>query len=126
MAVTPQEMLRRLRGPGYVVTSLMVVVPLVELVLAAWPFQFGQAPWRLSLIGTASSVVTLPVFALFMMLVLAAISGDRATAWFLSSICIFGAALCLVASGAFALDALQMRAQVRAAAASRYSIASSW
>jgi hypothetical protein len=101
-------------------------VPLVELVLAAWPFQVSQAPWRLSLIGTASSVVGMPVFALFIMLVLAAISGDRSTAWFLSSVCILGAALCLLASGTFVLDALQMKAQVRAAVASRYNIASSW
>ena len=50
MALTPLDNLRRLRGPGYVVTALLIVVPLVELVLAAWPFQVGQAPWRLSLI----------------------------------------------------------------------------
>jgi len=126
MALTPQETLRRLRGPGYVVTALLIVVPLIELVLAAWPFQVSQAPWRLSLIGTASSVVGMPIFALFIMLVLAATSGDRSTAWFISSVCILGAALCLLASGAFVLDALQMKAQVRAAVASRYNIASSW
>jgi uncharacterized membrane protein YidH (DUF202 family) len=126
MALTPLDNLRRLRGPGYVVTALLIVVPLVELVLAAWPFQVGQAPWRLSLIGTASSVIGMPVFALFIMLVLAAMSGDRGTAWLISSVCILGAALCLVGSGAFVLDALQMKAQVRAAVASRYNIASSW
>jgi hypothetical protein len=108
------------------VASLIILVPVIELMAAAWPFEIGRASWRLTVIGTAAGVVGMPILGLFLLLTLAAMSGQRGAPWLISSACILGGVLCLVGSGVFALDAIQMRAQVRVAAASRYSIATAW
>jgi len=126
VSLTPQEILRRLRVPGYVVASLIILVPVIESIAGAWPFQIGRAAWRLTVIGTAAGVVGTPILGLFLMLILAAMSGQRGVLWLISSSCILAGVLCLVGSGVFALDAVQMRARVRIAVAGRYNIASAW
>jgi len=126
VSLTPQEILRRLRVPGYVVASLIILVPVIESIAGAWPFQIGGAAWRLTAIGTAAGVVGTPILGLFLMLILATMSGQRGVLWLISSSCILGGALCLAGSGVFALDAVQLRSQVRIAVAGRYNIASAW
>jgi hypothetical protein len=120
------EPTRRLRSVGYVVAAVLFLVPLVEVCTSAWPLQIGQAPWRLAFVGSLTSSLLVPILALFLTLTLAVIAGDRPASWTVSGVCLTGFVLLIVATGMFALDALQMKAQVPSAMTRRYMIASVW
>jgi hypothetical protein len=66
------------------------------------------------------------VLGLFFMLAIALAAEDRGVTFAVSSLSAVFAVLCLGATGAFALDALQMKSQVQANLAESYGIASMW
>ncbi|MGE5100660.1 MAG: hypothetical protein ACM3SX_11795, partial [Deltaproteobacteria bacterium] len=50
----------------------------------------------------------------------------RGVVWFVSIICIIAALFCIIGGGIFALDALQMKGQVKPELVSRYDAALVW
>ncbi len=116
----------RLRVPGYLVLGLICLQPLVDLLSAAWPPRLGVATWRFSFLGTASNSLLLPLVGLFLIYALATLLGDRTIALTIGMLTAVLGLVCLAAMGAFALDALQLRAQVRPEAAARFNIGSAW
>jgi hypothetical protein len=123
---SPIETIRRVRAPGYLVIALMVVAPFIEVFASGWPLQIHQPAWRLSFLGAAGSATLTPLLGIFLLFVAATIAQERGVLLLVSSFCALAATCCVIGAGMFALDALQMRAQVRTDLAVRYDIASGW
>lgn len=123
---TPIDFVRRLRIPGYLVMALLGIVTFAEISVAAWPFRIHDVGWRLAVAGAASGGAGTALLAIFFALMIAVISDDRGVIWFVSIICIVAALLCIIGGGIFALDALQMKGQVKPELVSRYDAALVW
>jgi len=115
-----------MRGAAYIIAVLLIMVPLVETVFAALPMHLHEPPWRLGAINALAGAVGLPLVGLFLCFAVALITSDRLVLWLVSGFCAVAGALCLLGTGAFALDAVQMHGQVRAGLGSKYWIASGW
>ena len=123
---TPTDFVRRLRVPGYLVMALLGIVTFAEISVAAWPFRLHDVGWRLAVAGAASGGAGTALLAIFLALVIAVISDDRGVVLLVSIICIVAALCCIVGGGVFALDALQMKGQVKPELVSRYDAALVW
>jgi len=123
---TPTDIIRRLRVPGYLVMGLLGVVTFAEIAVAAWPFRIHDVSWRLAVAGAASGGAGTALLAIFFALLIAVVSDDRGVIWFVSIVCAIAALLCIIGGGVFALDALQMKGQVKPELVSRYDAALVW
>jgi len=124
--LSPLDHARRMRAAAYVIGALLIMVPLVETVFAALPAHLHEPPWRLGALNALAGAVGLPLVGLFLCFAIALVTSDRLVLWLVFSFCAVAGALCLVGTGAFALDALQMHGQVRAGVGTKYWIASGW
>jgi len=118
------DVIRRLRVPGYFVMTMLTAMPVIELLATVLPAQIHQAGWRFSVVGVAGATAITTVIGLFFIFTIALMSGDRAVLWIVSGFSAAAAVLCLGAAGMFPLDALQMRAQIKPEAMTRYNAAS--
>jgi hypothetical protein len=123
MLSIPQDVLRRLRVPGYFVMAVLLLLPVVELIATSSPFHFAQAAWRFTLIGLAANVTGTSLLGLFFIYAIAASAGDRGVVIVVSSVAALATVMCLVGAGIFPLDALQLKGSVRADVAPRYTLA---
>jgi hypothetical protein len=122
MPSLPPEAVRRLRVPGYLVMTALGALPLIELGAAMWPLQLGQTSWRFGVFGVAAGTMVTSLLALVSILAIAVLSGDRKVIWVVYGLCALAATICLLGGGIYALDAMQMRSQVRPEVAHRYTI----
>ena len=115
---------RHLAPGAYLVAAALALFPLFDSGISLSPWNVGSAQWRFGAIGLLSN--TLMIVALGMLLAVAAAgaaSHDRTrrvlgiASWIVS-------ALLLVAIAAFALDAVQARAQIRSDMMFSYQLAS--
>jgi hypothetical protein len=120
------DFIRRLRVPGYLVMLLLGIVTIAEICVAAWPFRVHEVGWRLGVAGAASGGAGTLLLAIFFALAIAVVSDDRSVIWLVAGVCIICAMLCIVGGGVFALDALQMKGQVKPELVSRYDAALAW
>jgi hypothetical protein len=123
---TPIDFVRRLRVPGYLVMALLGVVTFAEICVAAWPFRIHDVGWRLAVAGAASGGAGTALLAIFLALVIAVIADDRGVVLLVAIVCIVAALFCIVGGGMFALDALQMKGQVKPELVSRYDLNLVW
>jgi hypothetical protein len=123
MLSSQSDLIRRLRIPGYLVLSLLTVLPLLELAASAWPPNIHFPAWRFTLVGAGATATVNTLLGLFLISAIAIASGDRAVVWFVSIACGLGAALCIIGAGMLPLDALQLRGQVPANNVARYNVA---
>jgi len=124
--MNPTESVRRLRILGYLVMTTMTVVQLIDVVIRAMPFRIHSPAWRLGVVGLAANAVGTPMLAFLVILAIAVVAGDRGVVYLIAVLSALSAALCLLATGVFGLDALQMKAQVQAGLSRQYDIASFW
>ena len=120
------ESARRLRVPGYLVMAAITIVQVVDVGIRAWPFRLHSPAWRLGVIGFAANAVGTPMLALLAILAIAVGVGDRGITYLVASLSAIAAALCLLGTGVFALDALQMKSQIQASLSHQYDMASYW
>jgi hypothetical protein len=106
--------------------GLLGIVTFAEITVAAWPSKIHDVSWRLAVAGAASGGAGTALLAIFFALLIAVVSGDRAIIWLVSIICAIAALCCIIGGGVFALDALQMKGQVRPELVSRYDAALVW
>jgi hypothetical protein len=98
----------------YGLAILLVVFPVVEGILGAWPLRFGDLRWRYGFIGLFSRSFTAPLFGVFLALVVGAICQHRVFNKVLAIACFVWVGVALLAMGSFSLDGLHMRATVPA------------
>ncbi len=117
---------RNLRVPGYLILAMTALEPITELLLRSAPFRLHSPAWRLAVITGGAGAAVTALLALFLMLAIATVAEDRGVAYLVSSVSGLCAGLCVLAAGAFALDALQVKNDLEAALADRYDVGSVW
>lgn len=115
--------LRRLRTPGYLILSIALGLPLLELVLSLLPFRFDTVTWRFAAEGILSSAVAAPMLALLLIFAIALATDDRVAALAVAVMAAILAIILIAGAGSFILDALQMRRRVNSAQLSRFTSA---
>lgn len=120
----PFDAIRRFRIPAYLIFILGAVLPLVELVLAVSPLKPTQVMWRFGAVGLFASAAAAPLIMLLLLYGVALAAEDRRVLYVIGSLAALAAAILLVSSGAFALDALQMKRQVTPGAMTKFAVAS--
>ncbi len=107
---------RPLIAAVYAVAAFMILVPLIEVTLSVWPLRFNQTAWRFGTFGLISQSIMTPLLGI-VLLVASAVLLDHRRTLHMSAVFVSLIALLLVAGlPLFALDAIQMRVQVRAEA----------
>jgi hypothetical protein len=119
----PVGLVRRLRVPGYLILAIALVFPLADLFVQTMPLKPTQVVWRFGAMGLLSGAVGAPLLILFLIYVLALMAGDRKVVFVVIAVSAVLALVLLGGSGAFALDALQMKRRVQPAAQPRFSVA---
>jgi hypothetical protein len=120
----PLDAIRRFRIPAYLIFTLGAVLPLVELVLAVSPVKPSQVMWRFGAVGLFASAAAAPLIMLLLLYGVALASEDRGVLYVIGTLAALSAAVLLVSSGSFTLDALQMKRQVTPAAETKFAVAS--
>ncbi|MEP6732006.1 MAG: hypothetical protein ABJE10_15270 [bacterium] len=115
---------RRLRAPGYLFLGIAMVLPLLDLLVSVYPLRLGTVVWRFGAVGLLSSAIGAPLLVLFFIFALALFAGDRRVIVTVGVISVLIALLLVASTGSFALDALQMKRRVQAAAQERFMMAS--
>lgn len=124
--MTPAYAARSLRLPGYLVMAMLMVFSIVEVGVRSAPFRLHSPAWRLEMIGGGAGAIGTVVLGLFVIYAIAMAADDRPTAYIVSSLSSLAAALCVIAIGVFALDAIQVKAQVQTSLAHGYDIGTVW
>jgi hypothetical protein len=124
LAQVSQNTLRRLRVPACLLAALLSVLPVMEILVNAWPVRIHDPAWRLAAVGIGAGGLATLLLALFLILVVGSLGDSPVGAWIVAGICALVAMVCVVGAFAFALDSLQVRAQVLPAMANRYGLAS--
>jgi len=106
--------------------TTMTIVQLIDVVIRSMPFRVESPAWRLGVVGLAANAVGTPMLAFLIILAIAVVTGDRRTVKIIAALSAIGAVLCLLATGLFGLDALQMKSTVQAGLSRQYDIASFW
>jgi hypothetical protein len=116
----------RLRLPGYLLAALLCLQPIIEVSTSAWPPHLGVYGWRFGYLASLSSAFLIPLLGLVLAYLIALQVGDRGVAMAVGALGVLAALCCVAAAGVFALDALQMRVQVRADQVSRFNVNAAW
>lgn len=122
--VTTTNHLRALASPCYLMALLLVLFPLTDALSTVWPLRPGEFQWRFGAVGLFSQALMTPLLGLVLALVTAFVLEHRAVLRTLSVLAALGGVLLLVVLAGFALDAAQMRGQVRPELKSNFDVAS--
>jgi hypothetical protein len=125
MVPLASEAVRRTRVPAYVIATLVILVPLMEIGGSAWPYRISNPEWRLSLVSAAAAASTAILLGLLLIYVLGTLFDDRAAIWLVALIGALMTASCVTAGGFFFLDALELRSRVSPGSEGRFGVASS-
>ena len=115
--------LRRLRAPGYLILSIALGLPLLELVLSLLPFRPDAVTWRFAAEGILSSAVAAPMLALLLIFAIGLATDDRIAVLAVALLAAILAVILIGGAGSFILDALEMRRRVNSAQLSRFTSA---
>lgn len=124
ITTAPNSFVRHLRVPGYLILFIAMILPLLDLLVSVMPLRPTTVVWRFGAVGLFSSAIGAPLLILFFIYVLSVLAGDRKITMLVG---IVSALICLslvLGSGAFVLDALQMKQRVQPAAQTRFMTAS--
>jgi hypothetical protein len=120
----PNSLARRLRVPGYLFFGIAMILPILDLLVSIYPIRLDTVVWRFGAVGLLSSAIGAPLLVLFFVFALALFAGDRKVIVTVGVLSALIALLLVAGTGSFALDALQMKRRVQAAAQQRFMMAS--
>jgi hypothetical protein len=118
--------MQKLRFAGYYVGIAVLIAQVTELLLASYPARLSSPSWRITFVGGTANTVFMTLLVLFILTAIAVIAADRRITFVISTLAALAALVFLGMSGMFALDALQMRNQVRQSLAERYDFSAAW
>lgn len=118
-----ESLLRYALLPVSLVAVLMVLLPLVDSLLVAWPLRPGELQWRFGAVGMFSQALLLPVMGVALLLATALSYGRRTPIRIMAVVSGLVALALLAVLPFFLLDFMQMRAQVRAEAKAAFDVA---
>ncbi len=114
--------LRSLAWPTYLVALLLVATPALDFVSNVWPLRFGNAEWRYGSAGLLAGFLLTPLFGIMFALGAAVILRHRLVVKTLSIINIVSAVCLVILVVFFALDVLQVRANVQVEARGMFQV----
>ena len=126
MPLTPSALTPQLRRAGYFIAFLTIFILVAEVLLRAWPFRLGSSAWRLGIASSVSSIVPTLLLMAFVLIAMAIFAGSRRLSITFSGLAFFAAICFLALFGAFVLDTLELRNQVRVSATRQYDITAAW
>lgn len=115
---------RRITWPAYIVASAMIVLPLADVLTSLYPWRLLDARWRFGAVGLVSNSLLLPMAGLLLAFLTALFLEHVTARRIIGGIALLASTLCVLALVAFALDAVQTRAGVRAEMRSSFTVAS--
>lgn len=107
--------LGRVAGPTYFLALLFLGLSALDFVMNVWPLRPGDVSWRYGAIGLAGGFLLTPLLGLVILLAASRYFGHQGVRRLTLILSAALAALLLLASLSFVLDALQMRRAVEAA-----------
>ena len=110
-------------APLYFVGLLLVLIPISEVTIAAWPPRIGEVAWRFSAFGMIGQGIMTPLLGLLLMLLAALEMEHLKVAKTLGVLCGFAALGFAVLLLLATLDTLQMRSAVSAEVRNAFDIA---
>jgi hypothetical protein len=120
----PNSLARHLRVPGYLFFGIAMILPVLDLLVSVYPIRLDTVVWRFGAVGLLSSAIGAPLLVLFFVFALAVFCGDKKVIMTVGVVASLIALLLVAGTGSFALDALQMKRRVQAAAQQRFMLAS--
>ena len=115
---------RQLTAVAYLVAALMLVMPMLEVVLSVWPLRMGETSWRFGTVGLLSQALMTPLLGALVLVIVAVTLNHRKTLATASGVALLLTLALLVVIPIFALDAIQMRTQVRTDAHRAFDLSS--
>jgi hypothetical protein len=112
----PNSLARHLRVPGYLFFGIAMILPVLDLLVSVYPIRLDTVVWRFGAVGLLSSAIGAPLLVLFFVFALAVFCGDKKVIMTVGVVASLIALLLVAGTGSFALDALQMKRRVQAAA----------
>ncbi len=103
------DVLLNFPGPLYGVGLLFFFLPIVDVVTQVWPPSPGNPGWRYGLVGLGANYLISVVFGLLLICLAAGVLWHRRTLRVLAILSALCGVLCILATLAFVLDALQLR-----------------
>ncbi len=98
---------------GYLVAVMFAVLPIMDTLIAVYPFHLSDERWRFGAVGALTGISLLPLLGGWLALVIASVEEHlktrRAIGWIAGTL----ALICLIVFFMFLLDYLQARADVR-------------
>lgn len=104
--------LRRLAFPALILSAVLILFPLLELAQAIWPLRPGEMPWRVLSVGLFSRMLVTPLLGLAFAYGAALLLERRGLLRALSVFTGLLAVLLLLGLAFYALDVLELRAQI--------------
>jgi hypothetical protein len=114
----PLSSLRSLAWPVYLIGTLMVALPLVDLLASVWPVRVAQLEWRFGTIGLLSGFTLSPLLGMIMCMAAAAVLEHPLAQRAFAVVVLIGAVVLIGLTVIFAFDWLQYRAAAPAEAKS--------
>lgn len=114
---------RRILRGLYPVGLLLILSPLLDLATAVWPLRAGEVSWRFGTFGLITGALITPILGLVLFQGAATLLDHLKTLWTVSLIDLILGLLLLAGIALFALDAVQLRGAVAAAARRSYDAA---
>jgi len=115
---------RHVAWPTYLVAFSLSVIPPIDALMQVLPLRVHDPRWRFGFFGLMSNALMLPLLGLFIAFVAASIFEHRRFQRILGILAGVIAAIALGMLCLFALDALQVRPDVKAAAQLAFTVAS--
>jgi hypothetical protein len=101
---------------------ILLLLPLLELAITAWPFQPSVDRWRVATFGIFANMLPMQLLAVLLAALTAQMLAHRRTLRMIGIFAGLAAALIAFAAGLFALDSLQFRNMLTAGATTGYDL----
>jgi len=121
--ITQQE-LRRFAAPSYIAAASLILFPIFDQLMQLVPTaKLHDARWRFGAVGLMSNLFVLTIAGLLIAFLMSAALEHRVFQRVMAVLCAAAALALIMATGLFALDAIQVRSLMRPEAWSSWGVA---
>lgn len=110
--VTCMESNKPLTRAGYLIATLLVIIPLFDALASVWPPHLGDERWRFGTVGALSNLTLVPLLGFLLALFIATTFDHRRIRRFVGIICAILALVLAATAVLFILDYFQTRTLV--------------
>ena len=100
---------KHLARAGYLLSALLIIVPLFDTTMQVWPLRLGDERWRFGAVGQLSNLLLIPLLGLLLIIAIATFRDSRRVKRVIGAICAILAVVLAILSVLFILDYFQAR-----------------